>query len=214
MTLHSISQVRSLKVKGSQLMVQTFVEEPEVHILGRSTSSLQDQLMFSECRRECISELDQKLTTKAGTLITDKLRYFHGDGPAHQFEAGNKIGRHYPCVGCQAKSSCFDDLAHSFRANHLTLDDRQTFMLQGVMWKNKSINPLNDLKVASLRSELEARGIPTHGKHRPELEKELTELQKGISNFPALLQPTPQASLESAKLTSMRFSQQNSSRTR
>ena len=74
-------------------------------------------------------------------------------------------------------------------------------MLKGVMWKNKTINPLNDLRVASLRCELQARGIPTHGKNRPELDKELTELQKGISNFPALLQPTPEATLESAHLS-------------
>ena len=161
---------KELENRGIFIDVQTFVEAPEVHILGRSTSSLQDQMMFSECRKQCISELDKKLTTKAGTPITDVLRYFHGDGPAHKFEAGNKIGGNYPCVGYQAKSSCFDDFTHCFRADHLTLDDRQKFMLKGVMWKNKTINPLNDLRVASLRCELQARGIPTHGKNRPELD--------------------------------------------
>ena len=107
---------KELENRGIFIDVQTFVEAPEVHILGRSTSSLQDQMMFSECRKQCISELDKKLTTKAGTPITDVLRYFHGDGPAHKFEAGNKIGGNYPCVGCQAKSSCFDDFTHCFCA--------------------------------------------------------------------------------------------------
>ena len=42
--------------------------------------------------------------------LNDILRFFHGDGAAMKFEAGNKIGGHYCCVGCEAYSSCFDDL--------------------------------------------------------------------------------------------------------
>ena len=186
--------------KGVSIDIQTIVEEPEIHILARSTSSLQDQQMFSECRRQCISQLDQKLRTKTGTPITDILRFFHGDGPAQQFEAGNKVGGYYPCVGCDAKSSCFDDLAYCFHANSLTLDDRQKFILKGALWKSKRINPLSNPRIADLRLELQTRGIPTHGKKRVVMDKEFAELQKGISNFPALLQPTPEASLESANL--------------
>ena len=40
----------------------------------------------------------------------------------------------------------------------------------------------------------------TMGKKRTELEKQLTELQKGHSNFPALLQPSPQTPLASTNL--------------
>ena len=32
----------------------------------------------------------------------DVLRYYHGDGPARQFEAGNNIGGDYLCTGCGA----------------------------------------------------------------------------------------------------------------
>lgn len=101
--------------------------------------------------------MKEPLYTQKGTQITDTLRFFHGDGPAQQFEAGNKIGGNYPCTGCDAKSSLFDDIAYSFRADHVTLTDRQKFILQGV--SKKGFNPLKDLKVAELRAELESRGI-------------------------------------------------------
>ena len=37
-------------------------------------------------------------------------------------------------------------------------------------------------------------------KKKPQLERELEDLQKGISNVPAILQNTPQASLDSMNL--------------
>ena len=187
--------------KGISLDIQTVVEEPEIHILARSASSLQDQQMFSECRKECINKLDQDLHTQQGTPVHDVVRFFHGDSPAQQLEAGNKVGGHYPCVACDAKSSCFDDFAYCFRANCVTLEDRQQFILKGESWKRKNINPLSDLNVANLRSELQARGISTTGKKRVELDKELAQLQKGTSNVPALLQTTPEATLESCNLS-------------
>ena len=114
-----------------------------------------------------------------------------------QFEAGNKIGGHYCCVGCEAHSSRFDDLAYCFRAHRPTLVERQDFILQGEAWKFSSINPLDKLRIAQLRTELEKRGISTKGKKKPQLEEELADLQKGISNVPAILKKTPEASLAS-----------------
>ena len=46
--------------------------------------------------------------------ITDIVRFFHGDGPAAQFEAGNKQGGHYCCVGCGAHSGRFSDIAYCY----------------------------------------------------------------------------------------------------
>ena len=59
------------------------------------------------------------------------MRYFHGDGPAMQFEAGNKIGSYHNCVGCNAHSLHFDDLVYCFHANRQTLAERQEFILNG-----------------------------------------------------------------------------------
>ena len=99
-----------MQQRGKSLDVPTIVEEPEIHILSQSSSSLCDQTQYIECRRQCLSDLSKKLTTKAGVQIQDVMRFFHGDGPAMQFEAGNRIGGHYCCVGCDAHSSYFDDL--------------------------------------------------------------------------------------------------------
>ena len=113
---------------------------------------------------ECTDQLKETLKTSKGNTITDVLRFFHGDGPAQQFEAGNKIGGNYPCVGCDAKASTFDDLILTHHANHPTLSDRQNFILQGVPWKSKPLNLFHGLKVADLHLELSSRGIDTMGK--------------------------------------------------
>ena len=181
--------------KGVQIDVATIVETPEVHILGKSSSSLEDQRMFTDCRRDSLSDFSETIYTEAGISVTDVVRFFHGDGPAQQFEAGNKIGGYHCCVGCDAHSIRFDDLAYCFQSRHLTLSDRQEFLLKGESWKRNSINPLNKLKVAELRTELSKRGIQTTWKKKNQLQEDLDNLQRGISTFPALIQNTPQTSL-------------------
>ena len=59
---------------------------------------------------------------------------------------------------------------------------------------------LEKLTVVQLRAELEFRGMEVNGKLKPELEKDLANLCKGISNFPALLQPCPDTTLEHLNL--------------
>ncbi len=75
---------------GRKVDVQSVVEAPEIHILGRSSSSIEDQLKFNECRVQSLADLATPLTTSAGTPLQDILRFFHGDGPAQQFEAGRR----------------------------------------------------------------------------------------------------------------------------
>ena len=92
---------QEMQQKGYNIDVPMVVEDPELHILGRSSSSLCDQLNYIECRKECLAGLAEALITRAGTRVNDVLRFFHGDGPAMQFEAGNKIGGYYCCIGCK-----------------------------------------------------------------------------------------------------------------
>jgi len=73
-------------------------------------------------------------------------------------------------------------------------------LLKGESWKRNSINPLNKLKVAELRIELSKRGIQTTGKKKNQLQEDLDNLQRGISTFPALIQNTPQTSLDTLGL--------------
>ena len=77
--------------------VQSIVEKPELHIIARSSASLDDQALFNQSRLECIKELSDPLFTTTGISVHDIVRFFHGDGPAQQFDAGNNIG---PFVCC------------------------------------------------------------------------------------------------------------------
>ena len=54
------------------------------------------------------------------------------------------------------------------------------------------INPLDNLKVLALRTELVMRGMVTGKKRKPELERDFDELWRGIVNVPALLQGIPE----------------------
>ena len=117
--------------------VPNLIEKPEIHILGRSTSSLEDQMLYNECRRQCLQDLQVILKTAAGTPVVDVLRFFHGDGPAQQYEAGHKIGGKYSCVGCGALTSRFDDFAYCHHAPRQTSAEHQEFVLQGQAWKQR-----------------------------------------------------------------------------
>ena len=182
------------------LDVQSIVEQPEIYILGRSSSSIEHQAMFTECRKEDLLEMSSSLTTSTGVMVKDTMRFFHGDGPTQQFEAGQSIGGNYYCVGCGAKSTMMDDLAYTFRSPKRTLQERQEFMLEDIAWCKGGTNPLEKLKAQELHTELNRRGIDTNGMKKPELEKKFEDLKRGITHVPAILQNDPQAKLESLGL--------------
>lgn len=143
--------------------------------------------------------LDTPLTLSGGMKVRDIVRFFHGDGPAQQFEAGNSIGGNYSCIGCGVKSDRVDDIAYAYRCQKLNLQQRQEFLLQGIAWKKISTRPLDKLLLSDLKVELSMRGVPIAGK-KSTLEKDFEEIRIGISNFPALLQDQPEATLESLNL--------------
>ena len=57
------------------------------------------------------------------------------------------------------------------------------------------INPMDNLKVQELRTELEMRGLSTYKKRKHELERDFDDLRRGIVNVPALLLGVPQTPL-------------------
>ena len=59
------------------------------------------------------------------------------------------------------------------------------------------VNPLDNLSAGELRKELTDRGRPVgQRKRKQELLEEFNDLRQGLNDVPALLQPTPQAKLE------------------
>ena len=126
-----------------------------------------------------------------GDAINDVIRFFHGDAPAQQFEAGHSIGGKYFCVGCGAQATLIDDIGHCYRRKQHSLEDRQKFVLTGKTWKKKTTAPFESLTMTELKAEVSARNITVQGKKKPELERDLEELRMGISRLPPLIGQTP-----------------------
>ena len=127
---------KELESHGITLDVESVVEEPEIHILGRSKSSLRDQCMFTECRLNCLLKMSP-IPTSEGVFVSDILRFFDGDGPAQQFEAGQHVRGDYFCIGCTVESSRADDLVHSFTCHQLSNLERREFVLRGQAGKER-----------------------------------------------------------------------------
>ena len=89
--------------------VQSIVEKPELHILAHSNATLEDQVLYNKFHlQELISD---PLPT---STVTDILRFFQGEGPTQQFEAGNNIVGTYPCVYCAVNAESISDLEYAF----------------------------------------------------------------------------------------------------
>lgn len=71
--------------------VQATVEAPYVYLLARSGSAVKDQLLYVPTRLEDVVELDTHLSVQ-GLEYKDHLRFFSGDTPARQMEAGQQCG--------------------------------------------------------------------------------------------------------------------------
>ena len=99
---YTIEEIKRLK--DVEIDVPAILDECEVHILGRSSSSTEDQLTFIDTWCECLKEMTENVHMSNGVNVVDNVRFFYGDGPAVQFEAGHKQGGTYCCDGCGASS--------------------------------------------------------------------------------------------------------------
>ncbi len=110
---------------------QAFIEEPEIHIIAMSSSSIEDQAALIEDRLDCIREMKLPLETKKNIKINDKLTFFMGDKPAVQFERGTQMGGYFPCGSCGSHASRFTDFAHCSNAEVRSLADLQALATGG-----------------------------------------------------------------------------------
>ena len=67
----------------------------KIYIIARCSGTDYEQLAYVETRQEDLHELNDKVKTKGGQEINDVMRFFHGDGPARQFESGQQKGGIY-----------------------------------------------------------------------------------------------------------------------
>ena len=157
--------------------VQEFVEEGEIHFITHGSSSLADQACLIPERLAELEGLNEPLYTSGGIQIANTLKYFNGDKPAVEFEAGISCGGSFPCVGCVCSSSRFSDFAHATSCKQCSLKQNQEVALHGLFGRKPGLLWFyDDLSKDDLRRELEARGI----KDYPTTRKGRTDCLKGI----------------------------------
>ena len=182
---------------------QSFIEEPEVHILGVSSSSTDNQVAFIPERVECLRELSDVIYSNSGVPIVDSARFFVGDHPAQKFERGTQQGGNYKCGGCGIQSHMIGDFIHAARMRRRSLQVIQSLAINGNFGKLVGkLKPLHNLSVSELRQELSARGQFDVTKNKPDLMDDLTRCLKGVQRVPTLLIANPEMSLAQCHLAS------------
>ena len=75
-----------------------------------------------------------KNSENTGGLIQYAVRFFSGDGPARQFEAGHQRGGNYGCL-CGIRAKDHFNLECAFRSRVPSLEDRMKTFRAGQLWK-------------------------------------------------------------------------------
>ena len=147
---------------GKKINVQAEVEKPQLYILARCPSNDQ-QLMYIDTRLEDIKDLSSAIDTNDGISIYDEMRFFKGDGPAAQLEAGQQKGGDFPCWQCPVNAKRFNDLAHTFNLQNLSLEERRSKVMLTVRSSNlshrKETKLFRNISKDAIMSELHQRDI-------------------------------------------------------
>ena len=183
---------RNIKKKtGIDINVQADFEKPQIDIITKISSSIENQLLHSATRLECIKGLDLELEISNGHKIIDKLRFFHGDDPSAQLEAGKQKGGNYFCPICPIKATQTYSLRTLFSAEVETLEMKQKKVLDGPIASANIKHgkfPFSNLAKGDLVTELRGRGlIEESHKSKQLMEYALTQKLCGVKMVPGLL---------------------------
>ena len=83
---------------------------------------------------ERLAELDgltDDVTSNSGIKIVDTVRFFKGDKPVAELEAGMCTCGSYPCVGCACDHNRFPDSPHVVNCEQRSLERIQEVALAG-----------------------------------------------------------------------------------
>ena len=117
---------------GIDIKVQADIEKTQIHILTKTSSSIEDQLLHSTTRLECIKGLHIELQISNGQKIIDNLRFLHGDDPSAQKVGKQKEGNNF-CPICPIKATQTYSLQTLFSADVETLEMKQKKVLDGLI---------------------------------------------------------------------------------
>ena len=149
--------------------------------------------MFSDCRNCDIRELTTKHVIINGVALKDVVRFFHGDGPACELEAGQQKNGTYPCWLCPANFNRAKDLKYMLSLPHLDLKDRTSQVLKTTCSREKlaagRTKLYSNLKKCEIIDELHERGIKfSIDEKKPDLAAKLIEEMHGVQRLPSLFQ--------------------------
>ena len=113
---------------GRKVNIQAVVEKPKLYMLARCPAT-DEQLSYVGTRVEDLVDLTDSIVIH-GIPISDSMRFFKGDGPACQFEAGQQKGGHYKCWGCSVNVNNSHDFVSSSYQPLLSLADRQAKVMK------------------------------------------------------------------------------------
>ena len=131
------------EISGNDVDVQSEIERPELYIIGRCRSN-DEQLGYIETRIECLKDLAVDVNLKSineeceEITISDRMRFFHGDGPASALEAGNQKGGYYFCPSCDVNLCNTDIISYSYLQKICSLEDIRHKVLKGTFGKIRS----------------------------------------------------------------------------
>ena len=103
-----------------------------------------------------MQSLSEPVLTSNGVQITEIMRFFHGDCPQQEFEAGEQKGGNAGCASCSRDARKYKDLAVSQRRPQPSLSERLKKVLQGPAGKNRKnsgLKPFKDLEEGFGRAE-------------------------------------------------------------
>ena len=147
---------------GKKVDVQGIIEKPDIYILARCPSD-DHQLMYSDCRNEDIKLLRHAINVD-GNKLHDVVRFFHGDGPACELEAGQQKGGRFPCWLCPANFDFCHDLTYLLSLPNLNLDERMQKIIKSECSEMKiragKTKLFKHLKKHEIVDELHQRKIP------------------------------------------------------
>ena len=147
---------------GIDIDIQTAIERPENHILTKTSSSIDDQLLHSAKRLLCIQNITSEIELQHRRKLIDKLKFFHGDDPSAQLEADHQKGGNYFCPTCTIKATEAYCLDKFYRVDVETLKMQQEKVLKG-LFASSNIKigrfPFTGLSKENLVTELRGRGL-------------------------------------------------------
>ena len=138
----------------------------------------------------CIQDITSEIELPHGRKLIDKLRFFHGDDPSAQLEAGHQKGGNYFCPTCTIKATETYCLHKFYRTDVETLKMKQEKVLKGpVTSSNIKIGrfPFTGLSKENLVTELRSRGLIKESyQDKKSMESVLSQELCGTKMVPAL----------------------------